>query len=200
MPGTPQKFTRDSLGLAFTQYLVRAVSMARGFVAARMLDPMAFGAWNALQLMMDYGSLAPLGTQQGLDQLVPARLVEGDAQRISRVKRAALFNVIALTLLFALLGLSWASVGSSRMRATWHLTGIGIALMCVMFVNVSNVGTSILRSHGDIGTLTKWFILQLLPHLYQHGDHAPHHMLKETVGFYRIRPQHPDFVVLYCPL
>ena len=160
MPGTPQKFTRDSLGLAFTQYLVRAVSMARGFVAARMLDPMAFGAWNALQLMMDYGSLAPLGTQQGLDQLVPARLVEGDAQRISRVKRAALFNVIALTLLFALLGLSWASVGSSRMRATWHLTGIGIALMCVMFVNVSNVGTSILRSHGDIGTLTKWFILQ----------------------------------------
>ena len=81
-PGVPpaavhpkHKFTRDSLGLAFTQYLVRAMSMGRGFVAAKLLDPMAFGAWNALQLMMDYGALAPLGTQQGLDQMVPARLV-----------------------------------------------------------------------------------------------------------------------------
>src|ERR1051325_5903655 len=154
------QFTRDSLGLAFTQYLVRAMSMARGFVAAKMLDPLAFGAWNALQLMMDYGGLAPLGTQQGLDQLVPARLVEGDPRRVSRLKQAALFNVVALTLTFAALGLVWASVGTSRMRAAWHLSGIGIALLCVMFVNVANVGTSILRSHGDIGGLTRWFVLQ----------------------------------------
>ena len=159
---SPRKhqFTRDSLGLAFTQYLVRAMSMVRGFVAARMLDPMAFGAWNALQLMMDYGALAPLGTQQGLDQMVPARLVEADARRVARVKQAALFNVVALTLMFAMLGLTWASIGSSRMRATWHLSGIGIALLCVMFVNVANVGTSILRSHGDIGGLTRWFVIQ----------------------------------------
>jgi len=73
--GRRQRFTRDSLGLAVTQYLVRAMSMARGFVAAKLLDPMGFGAWNALQLMMDYGALAPLGTQQGLDLLVPSRLV-----------------------------------------------------------------------------------------------------------------------------
>src|ERR1044072_4351966 len=89
------QFTRDSLGLAFTQYLVRAMSMARGFVAAKMLDPLAFGAWNALQLMMDYGGLAPLGTQQGLDQLVPARLVEGDPRRASRLHQGALVHVLA---------------------------------------------------------------------------------------------------------
>lgn len=159
---TPRKhqFTRDSLGLAFTQYLVRAMSMARGFVAAKLLDPMAFGAWNALQLMMDYGALAPLGTQQGLDQMVPARMVEGDPRRVARAKKAALFNVVALTLTFTVLGLTWASVGSSRMRATWHLSGLGLAFLCVMFVNVANVGTSILRSHGDIGGLTRWFVIQ----------------------------------------
>src|ERR1051326_6539131 len=151
------QFTRDSLGLAFTQYLVRAMSMARGFVAAKMLDPLAFGAWNALQLMMDYGGLAPLGTQQGLDQLVPARLVEGDPRRVSRLKQAALFNVVALTLTFAALGLVWASVGTSRMRAAWHLSGVGVGVLCVV---VGNVGTSLLRSHGDIGGLTRWFVLQ----------------------------------------
>jgi O-antigen/teichoic acid export membrane protein len=160
MNPTRNKLTRDSLGLAFTQYAVRAMSMARSFVAAKLLDPMSFGAWNALQLMMDYGMLAPLGTQQGLDQLVPARLVEGDAERTLRLKRAALFNVISLTVLFAALGLAWASVGSSRMRDNWHLSGLGLAFACVMFVNLSNVGTSILRSHGDIGGLTRWFVIQ----------------------------------------
>ncbi len=160
MSPTRQKFARDSLGLAITQYLVRAMSMGRSFVAAKLLDPTSFGAWNALQLMMDYGALAPLGTQQGLDQLVPRRLVEGDAARTAQLKRAALFNVVALTTLFAAFGLGWASVGSSRMRAFWHLSGLSLALLCVMLVNVANVGTSILRSHGDIGGLTRWFVLQ----------------------------------------
>jgi O-antigen/teichoic acid export membrane protein len=160
MTPTRQKLARDSLGLALTQYTVRAISMARGFVAAKVLDPMSFGAWNAIQLMMDYGALAPLGTQQGLDQLVPVRLVEADAERTLRLKRAALFNVIVLSLLFAALGLAWASVGSSRMRATWHLTGLGMAFACVLFVNLANMGTSILRSHGDIGGLKRWFVIQ----------------------------------------
>jgi O-antigen/teichoic acid export membrane protein len=136
------------------------MSMGRSFVAAKLLDPTSFGAWNALQLMMDYGALAPLGTQQGLDQLVPRRLVEGDAERTSQLKRAALFNVVAFTLLFAAFGLGWASVGSSRMRAFWHLGGLALALLCVMLVNVSHVSTSILRSHGDIGGLTRWFVIQ----------------------------------------
>jgi O-antigen/teichoic acid export membrane protein len=160
MNPTRQKLTRDSLGLAITQYVVRAMSMGRSFVAAKLLDPGSFGAWNALQLMMEYGALAPLGTQQGLDQLVPVRLVEGDEERTRRLKRAALFNVLSLTMLFAALALAWASVGSNRMRANWHLSGLGLAFACVMLGNFSNLGTSILRSYGDIGTLTRWFVIQ----------------------------------------
>lgn len=160
MNPTGRKFARDSLGLVVTQYVVRAMSMGRSFVAAKLLDPMSFGAWNALQLMMDYGALAPLGTQQGLDQLVPQRIVQGDAQRTAQLKRAALFNVFILSLLFATFGLGWASVGSSRMREMWHLGGLGLALLCVFLVNTSNVGTSILRSYGDIGALAKWFVIQ----------------------------------------
>ena len=160
MNPTGRKFARDSLGLVVTQYVVRAMSMGRSFVAAKLLDPLSFGAWNALQLMMDYGALAPLGTQQGLDQLVPRRLVEGDPHRTSQLKRAALFNVVVLSLLFAAFGLGWASIGSSRMRDMWHLSGLGLALLCVLLVNASNLGTSILRSHGDIGALASWFVIQ----------------------------------------
>jgi len=155
-----RRLTRDSIGLALTQYLVRAMSMARAFVAAKLLDPTSYGAWNALQLMMDYGALAPLGTQQGLDQMVPSRLVEGNEARTRQLKRAALFNVVVLTLLFSAFGFGWASVGSSRMRVFWHLSGISLALLCVMLINVANVGTSILRSHGDLAAIRHWFVLQ----------------------------------------
>jgi len=160
MTPSRRKTTRDSLGLAITQYAVRAMSMARNFVAAKLLDPTSYGAWNALQLMMDYGAIAPLGTQQGLDQMVPTRIVEGDAERLARAKRAALFNVVVLTMLFSAFGLGWASVGSSRMRAFWGLGGIALALLSVLLVNVANVGTGVLRSHGDIGGFTRWFVLQ----------------------------------------
>ena len=160
MTPTPRRTTRDSVGLAVTQYAVRAVSMARNFVAAKLLDPTSYGAWNALQLMMDYGAIAPLGTQQGLDQLVPARVVEGDAERLSRLKRAAMFNVIVLTMLFTVFVLGWASVGSSRMRAFWGLGGLALAMGAVLLVNAANVGTGILRSYGDIGGFSRWFVLQ----------------------------------------
>jgi len=49
---------------------------------------------------------------------------------LGRLKRAALFNVVTLTLMFSALGLTWASVGSSRMRATWHLTGLASGPGC----------------------------------------------------------------------
>lgn len=158
----PRKFVRDSLGFALTQSLARGVVMLRGFLAARWLDPLSFGAWGALQIMMDYGALAPVGTQQGLDQMVPPRLVEGDPGRIVRVKRAALGNILLLTALYIAACLTWASVGSSRLRATWHLSGIALALVCVLLINLANYGTSLLRSHGDIPAVSTWFVLQAL--------------------------------------
>ena len=57
----PRKFIRDSIGFVFTQYVVRAALMLRGLIAARVLGPQAYGAWNALQLVMDYGVFAPIG-------------------------------------------------------------------------------------------------------------------------------------------
>ena len=155
-----KQLTRDSIGFAFTQYLVRAMNMARSFIAARLLGPMEFGAWNALQLMIDYGTFAPVGTQQGLDQLVPGRLVAGDHESTVRLKRAALFNILLFSALFMLGCVLWATWGSSRIRETWHLKGIAIALLCVLFTNIANYGTSILRSHGNIGAVSGWFVWQ----------------------------------------
>jgi len=55
----PRKFIRDSLGFAITQYVIRGLLMGRAIVAARLLGPLPYGAWNAIQLVMDYGTTLP---------------------------------------------------------------------------------------------------------------------------------------------
>jgi O-antigen/teichoic acid export membrane protein len=155
-----RKLLKDSIGFAIAQYLVRMVLMLRGLIAARLLGPLPFGAWNAIQIMMDYGSFATIGTQQGLDQMVPARMVSGDHASRQRLKRAALFNIVVLTGLFAFGCLAWASYGESRILGAWGLRGVGLALACVASVNLAYYLISILRSHDDFQVVSGWFMFQ----------------------------------------
>src|SRR5260221_7185502 len=99
----PRKIIRDFAGYAGSQYVVRVLLVMRGVVAARLLGPAAWGAWNGLSLFLEYGLQSQLGTLQGLDQAVPPRIVAGDAAALVRVKRAGVFNVLAFGL--ALVGL-----------------------------------------------------------------------------------------------
>jgi len=156
----PRKFVRDSVGYAFSQYVVRATLMLRGLIAARLLGPATYGAWNAIQIMMDYGNLATMGTQQGLDQMVPPRIVAEDPVALARVKRAALFNISLLTGLFMLACLAAGQFGSSRMLHIWGPLGIGAAVLCSLTTNLAYYQTSIMRSHGDISTASGWMAVQ----------------------------------------
>jgi O-antigen/teichoic acid export membrane protein len=157
----PRKLVRDSVGFAATQYVVRAALMLRGVIAAGVLGPQAYGAWNALTLVLEYGTLAPLGTQQGLDQAVPKRIVGDDAEALRRIKRAGLFNITVLTLLFSTGSLWFLTTGTSgRIHDFWGWSGVLIALGCILLVNLSNYALTLLRSHADIGAVSTWFVLQ----------------------------------------
>ncbi len=155
-----RKIIRDFVGIAGSQYLVRMLLVARGIVAARMLGPAAFGRWNALALVMDYGIMAQFGTLQGLDQTVPPRIVQGDPAALVRVKRAGLFNVLVTGILFiAATGLwLWRSTGD--LRGYWGLTGLSLAGLAALLTNYSNVHNSVMRSHGDMTSVSGWTMLQ----------------------------------------
>lgn len=155
-----RKFLREMFGFAATQYIVRAVMMARGIIAARLLGPQAYGAWNALQIMMDYGAFASSGTLQGLDQMVPARLVAGDVEGTRRLKQSALANILFATALFSIGCVLWASKRSSRILDEWGLAGILLALGCVWCSNAAAYKLSILRSHDRMGSVSRWFMVQ----------------------------------------
>ena len=156
----PRKFVRDSVGFAFSQYLVRILNLARGLVAARLLGPAAYGAWSALLLLFDYGGCAPLGTYQGLDRVVPARIVDGDAHRLERAKRAGLFNVLMLSALYAAVCIAYFARSGGQVRTAWGLSGIALTLGCVAMTNLSLYHLTLMRSHGKIGAVSAWFLLQ----------------------------------------
>lgn len=156
----PRKFVRDSIGFATSQYLVRILGTIRGLVAARLLGPVGYGEWNALMLLLDYGGTAPFGTYQGLDQSVPARIVDGDARALDRLKRAGLFNVLISTALFATVCLIYFGRSVGQIREAWGLSGIATALGVVLLTNVSLYSLTLMRSHGNIAAVSMWFLLQ----------------------------------------
>jgi hypothetical protein len=63
----PRVFLRDLATVVTSQYLTRAIVVARGIIAAAVLRPAGYGVWNALNLIFEYGSYAGLGSIQGLD-------------------------------------------------------------------------------------------------------------------------------------
>lgn len=156
----PRKFVRDSVGFAISQYLVRLLNLTRGLVAARLLGPAPYGAWSALLLLFDYGACAPLGTYQGLDRAVPARIVDSDSRLLERVKRSGLFNVLVLSLLYGAICVAYFARSSGQIRTAWGLSGIVLTLACVVMTNVSLYHLTLMRSHGNIGAVSAWFLLQ----------------------------------------
>lgn len=157
---SPRKMVRDSLGFASAQFLVRAAIIARTVLAARLLGPSVFGIWNALQLLMDYGALAPLGTVQGLDQMVPRRIVDQNPPALARVARAGITSILLLSLLFASGCLAFFLRSTGNLMTYWGAWGLVLAMSVMVLSNWAGYHTTMLRSHGNIGAVSLWFFLQ----------------------------------------
>ena len=158
--GTKRSMVRDSAGYALAQFLVRAVMIVRTMLAARWLGPAPMGAWNALQLLMDYGSLAPLGTQQGLDQMVPRRIVDGDPGPLSRLKRAGFTNILLLSLLFGGIAAVYFARSTGSVMTLWGWRGLLLTAGVVLLTNLAFYHATLLRSHGSIGAVSRYFVVQ----------------------------------------
>src|SRR5258706_2883452 len=118
----PRKLVRDSLGVALSSYLARLALLVRGVVAAAVLGPRGYGGWNALNLILDYGSYATCGALQGLDLELPA-VVAGGAREAARRLLAGAWGALTLGgLLFALL--AWRALPTGH-PAPLRALGLG---------------------------------------------------------------------------
>jgi O-antigen/teichoic acid export membrane protein len=158
----PRKTVRDFFGFATSQYIVRVLLVLRGLIAARLLGPAAYGAWNGLMLVLDYGALSPLGTIQGLDQTVAPAIVAGDAARLRRLKQSGLFLVLLFGVAYGLACWFYFSRNAGQLRVFWHLTGIGLILLVTLLQNVAGYHMCVLRAHGNIRDVSLVFLIQAM--------------------------------------
>ncbi|MBI1798834.1 MAG: oligosaccharide flippase family protein [Candidatus Eisenbacteria bacterium] len=156
----PRRFLRDSIFFATSQYVFRVLLMARGLIAARLLGPVTYGAWNAIQLVMDYGMLATAGTFQGLDQTLPPRLVDGDAEAIRRTKSSGLFNVLLLSSLYAIGTVVYFTFSNGKIKYFWGMRGMIVAGVCVVLSNLGSYRINLLRAHNNMTAVSGWYLVQ----------------------------------------
>lgn len=146
---------RASAGVALSQYVARAVVLVRGVLAASALGPVGFGGWNALNLILDYGSYASAGAIQGLDLRLPASVAREDAVR-ARAEMAGAWGVTLLGAI-AFAGIV-VFVPSATMREIGAAFGRGAALLmlvaAVLQLAVLYLASS-LRAHGRFGAVSR---------------------------------------------
>jgi len=149
-----RSFVRDSAVYALSQYASRAMMLARGLAAAAALGPAGVGAWNALVLVLDYGSYASLGSLYGLDLKLPPAVARGESEGARASMRGAWGLTLAGGAVFALVVVAYLRAG------TWlALTGWGwgppFLMLAAVFAQLAlHYHAATLRAHGDFGAVS----------------------------------------------
>lgn len=162
----PRKFVRDSLGVALSSYIARAALLVRGLVAAAVLGPGGYGGWNALNLILDYGSYASLGALQGLDLELPAVVAGTPADRVPEAARrlmAGAWGVVTLGgfLFSAAVGVALLS-GHPAMARSLGMRAPLLMLAAALLQLAIQYHVSALKARGEFGTVSRASALQVL--------------------------------------
>ena len=220
----------ESARFALSQYLARAVLLARGLLAAAALGPAGFGAWNALVLILDYGNYASLGALYGLDLELPPAVASHDEPRARRAMRAAWGITIAGGALFAVLVVLFLRAGSWLALTGWGW-GPPLLMLAAVFVQLAfHYQASVLRARGDFpavsaavalqavigggigllavwragvwGLLWGWLVggAVALARLWRSPDRPPFEPASPLEGFRLVRAGFPLFAYFACSL
>jgi O-antigen/teichoic acid export membrane protein len=162
----PRKFVRDWLGLALSSYIARAALLVRGVVAAAVLGPNGYGGWNALNLILDYGSYATLGALQGLDLELPAAVAGAPGRHLPEPARRLLAGAWwAVGLGGALFSVAVAAVLASGHPAAARSLGVRAPLLMLAATLLQlaiQYHASALKARGEFGTVSRAAAWQVL--------------------------------------
>jgi len=145
----PRAFVRDMLGTALGQYLARGALLVRGVVAAAALGPAGFGAWNALNLILDYGSYASGGALQGLDLELPPAAARRERERARRLMSGAWTIVVLGAVTFSVGTFIYLATGSRRIAGEWGWGPPLLMLAAACLQLAIQYHAASLRAHGE---------------------------------------------------
>ncbi|TMQ73958.1 MAG: hypothetical protein E6K81_02040 [Candidatus Eisenbacteria bacterium] len=145
----PRQLVRDSFGTALSQFLARLALLARGVVAAAVLGPLGYGAWNALNLLVDYGAYASGGALQGLDLRLPAAAARDD-RAAARGLMTGAWSVVAMGgAVFVLAASAYLLAGGGRFATPWGWAAPALMLAVVALYLAIQYHAGALRAHGE---------------------------------------------------
>lgn len=155
-------FLRDSAGLAASQYVARAVLLVRGVAAAVALGPAGFGAWNALNLILDYGAYAAVGALQGLDLTLPAAAARGETEAARRAMAGGWWITLAGATVFSIVVGMLLADGRWVSTTGWGWGAPALMLVASVFQLAILYHAATLRAHGDFTNTSVGLALQAL--------------------------------------
>ena len=137
------------LGTVLSHYLARLAVLLRGLVAAAAMGPLGYGAWNALNLLLDYGYYAPCGALQGLDLDLPPAAVRDDRERAGRLMAGAWAVALLGAALFALALAIYLATGPRMIAVAWGWGAPALMLVAAFLQLAIQYHASSLRAHGE---------------------------------------------------
>ena len=128
----------------------------------RLLGPAAYGSWNALLLVLDYGILSQLGLQQGLDQEIPGAITRGNEAETAKLKTGGVSGMILLWVVFAAAIGIYLATTPRRLAEGWGAPGVMLMVVAVLLQELIFYHGTLLRSHGRIGVVSKALTVQAI--------------------------------------
>lgn len=153
-------FFKEFLRFASSTGFVQFARVASGLVVAALVDPVAWGTWYLLNLIIAYGGLTQLGALNGMNREVPSALGNQDHDLARAIRRSALGVLLLTTGIAALLLLAAGVTIPSVTLSDEFLLTIGLLLVTQMFTYAS---TS-LRSTTHFTQLSRIQVLQGVLH------------------------------------
>jgi O-antigen/teichoic acid export membrane protein len=162
----PRKFVRDSLGVALSSYIARVALLVRGVVAAAVLGPRGYGDWNALNLILDYGSYATCGALQGLDLELPAVCAGAPDARLPAPARrllAGAWSAVGLGgILFSAVVVVALASGRPAMAHSLGVRAPLLMLAAALLQLAIQYHASALKARAEFGTVSRAAAWQVL--------------------------------------
>jgi O-antigen/teichoic acid export membrane protein len=130
----------------------QAIGLVSGFWIARLLGPHDYGIWNAVLLVLSYGSFVEFGVLSAMGRDMPIYLGQGDWQKAVAVDGAARYTTIfgAIFASMGVLAFSFLTTHSSMMA-------LGLRVMAVVLVlqQIYTYHRIVLRSNNQIAQLSQ---------------------------------------------
>ena len=137
------------LGTVLSHYLARLAVLLRGVVSAAAMGPLGYGAWNALNLLLDYGYYAPCGALQGLDLDLPPAAARDDRERARRLMAGAWVATLLGAALFGLAVAAYLATGPRMIAEAWGWGAPALMLVAVFLQLAIQYHAGSLRAHGE---------------------------------------------------